>query len=91
MSRIPTEMLRVTERYNRERILQQHAASRIQVARIEAAGVIGKRPQLQKFMETFTAYGIKLWYEKSMLPSRDWRVSGVTVMPLLMQPPDDAP
>jgi len=91
MSRVPAEMLRVTERYFREHRDQRHRVSRVQQARIEATGLLLTGSQLQSFIDTFTSYSIKLWYERSLLPSREWRFSGFLLRPMLLVAPESPP
>jgi len=91
MSRVPAELSRVTERYVRERGDQRDSVSRVLFARIEATGAFARGAQLDRFMHTFTSFAIKLWYDRSMIPSREWRVAGFMLMPVLVQAPDGAP
>jgi len=85
MSRVPAELSRVTERYVRERGYQRDSVSRVLFARIEATGAFARGAQLDRFMHTFTSFAIKLWYDRSMIPSREWRVAGFMLMPVLVQ------
>jgi len=61
------------------------------MARIEATGALRRGPELDRFMHTFTTCAIKSWYERSMLPSRDWRVARFILLLLVTQAPNGSP